>query len=70
LVVDRIEILPGEARGRCKVTIVGALPQILAFAQKTTAALTGGGGTSLMVAGARNSHTHRLPPFIVTIPSK
>jgi site-specific DNA recombinase len=52
--VDRIEILPGEARGRCEVTIVGALAQILAFAQKTTAALTGGGGTSLMVAGARN----------------
>jgi site-specific DNA recombinase len=49
--VDRIEILPGEARGRCEVTIVGALAQILAFAQKTTAALTGGGGTSLMVAG-------------------
>jgi hypothetical protein len=47
--------LPGEARGRCEVTIVGALAQILAFAQKTTAALTGGGGTSLMVAGARNS---------------
>ena len=50
-IVDRIEILPGEARGRCEVTIVGALAQILAFAQKTTAASTGGGGTSLMVAG-------------------
>ena len=49
--VDRIEILPGEARGRCEVTIVGALAQILAFAQKTTATSTGGGGTSLMVAG-------------------
>jgi hypothetical protein len=23
-----------------------------------------------MVAGARNSHTHRLPRFVVTIPSK
>jgi hypothetical protein len=34
--------------------IVGALAQILAFAQqKTTAASSGGGGTSLMVAGAR-----------------
>ena len=32
--VDRIEILPGEARGRCEVTIVGALAQILAFAKK------------------------------------
>jgi hypothetical protein len=52
--VDRIEILPGEARGRCEVTIVGALAQILAFAQKTTATSTGGGGTSLMVAGERN----------------
>ena len=51
LLVDRIEILPGEARGRCEVTIVGALAQILAFGQKTTATSTGGGGTSLMVAG-------------------
>ena len=58
--VDRIEILPGEARGRCEVTIVGALAQILAFAQKTTAALTGGGGTSLMVAGARNQRCLHL----------
>jgi site-specific DNA recombinase len=32
--LDRIEIFPGEARGRCEVTIVGALAQILAFAQK------------------------------------
>jgi site-specific DNA recombinase len=56
--VDRIEILPGEARGRCEVTIVGALAQILAFAQKTTATSTGGGGTSLMVAGERN-HLYR-----------
>jgi hypothetical protein len=31
--------------------LVGALAKILAFPQKTTAALTGGGGTSLMVAG-------------------
>ena len=43
-----------RTRGRFEVTIVGALAQILAFAQKTTAALTGGGGTSLMVAGERN----------------
>ena len=50
--VDRIEVLPGRACGRCEVTIVGALAQILAFAQqKTTAAPTRGGGTSLMVAG-------------------
>ena len=50
--VDRIEVLPGRARGHCEVTIVGALAQILAFArQKTTAASTRGGGTSLMVAG-------------------
>ena len=50
--VDRIEVQPGRARGHCEVTIVGALAQILAFAQqKTTAASTRGGGTSLMVAG-------------------
>ena len=49
--VDRIDVMPGRKRGHCEVTIVGALAQILAFAQKTTAALTGGGGTSLMVAG-------------------
>ena len=50
--VDRIEVLPGRGRGHCEVTIVGALAQILAFAhQKTTAACTRGGGTSLMVAG-------------------
>jgi len=42
-----------------EVTVVGALAQILAFAQqKTTAASTRGGGTSLMVAGERN-HLYR-----------
>ena len=50
--IDRIEILPGRVRGHCEVTIVGALAQILAFAQqKMTAASTKGDGTSLMVAG-------------------
>jgi hypothetical protein len=43
--VDRIEVSPSQARGHCEVTIVGALAQILAFGQKTTAASTGGGGT-------------------------
>jgi site-specific DNA recombinase len=43
--VDRIEVMPGRDRGHCEVTIVGALAQILAFGQKTTAASTGGGGT-------------------------
>lgn len=62
--VDRIEILPGEARRRCEVTIVGALAQILAFGQKTTATSTGGGGTSLMVAGARN---HREFPICIAL---
>jgi hypothetical protein len=50
--VDRIEVSPSQARGYCEVTIVGALAQILAFGQKTTAASKGGGGTSLMVAGS------------------
>ncbi len=49
--VDRIEVLHGQARGHCEIIIVGALAQILAFGQNTTAASTGGGGTSLMVAG-------------------
>jgi site-specific DNA recombinase len=52
LLVDRIEVSPSQARGYCEVTIVGALAQILAFGQKTTAASKGGGGTSLMVAGS------------------
>jgi hypothetical protein len=57
--------LPGRARGHCEVTIVGALAHILAFAQqKTTAASTKGGGTSLMVAGARN---HREFPICVPV---
>src|SRR4029078_4590292 len=53
--VDRIEIHPGEKRGQCDVLLVGALAHILDFAQKKgTAAPGGGGGTYLMVAGARN----------------
>ena len=52
--VDRIEAIPGRKRGYCEVCIVGALAQIPAFSQKTTAASAGGGGTSLMVAGERN----------------
>ena len=50
--LDRIEVRPGQKRGRCEVIIVGALAQILAFAQqKPTAASSGDGGTFLMVAG-------------------
>ena len=50
--IDRIEVRPGQMRGRCEVIIVGALAQVLAFAQqKTTAASSGDGGTFLMVAG-------------------
>jgi hypothetical protein len=53
--LDRIEVRPGQERGHCEVIIVGALAQILAFAQqKTTAAFSGDGGTFLMVAGTRN----------------
>jgi site-specific DNA recombinase len=39
--IDRIEVHPGHERGHCEVNIVGALAQILAFAQKTTAVLLG-----------------------------
>ena len=50
--IDRIEVHPGQMRGRCEVIVVGALAQVLAFAQqKTTAASSGDGGTFLMVAG-------------------
>ena len=50
--IERIEIHPGQERGRCEVIIVGALAQILALAQqKTTAASSGDRGTFLMVAG-------------------
>jgi site-specific DNA recombinase len=50
--INRIEVHPAQERGHCKVIIVGALAQILAFAQqKTTAASSGDGGTFLMVAG-------------------
>jgi site-specific DNA recombinase len=53
--VDRIEIHPGEKRGQCEVLLVGALAHILDFAHKKGTAAPGrGGGTYLMVAGARN----------------
>ena len=32
--IDRIEVHPGQERGNCEVIIVGALAQILAFAQQ------------------------------------
>jgi hypothetical protein len=61
--IDRIEVHPGQERGHCEVVIVGALAQILAFAQqKTTAASSGDGGTFLMVAGACNHRELTLPP--------
>ena len=57
--LDRVEVHPSKERGRCEVIIIGALAQLLAFAQqKTTAASPGDGGTFLMVAGAR-SHLYR-----------
>jgi site-specific DNA recombinase len=66
--IDRIEVYPGQERGQCEVIIVGALAQILAFAQqKTTAASSGDGGTFLMVAGVGFGHAYRLPPLVVTI---
>jgi hypothetical protein len=32
--IDRIEVHPGKERGHCEVLIVGALAQIIAFAQQ------------------------------------
>jgi site-specific DNA recombinase len=53
--VDRIEISPGQPRGRCEVLVVGALTQVLAFAhERKGASKRQAGGTSLMVAGACN----------------
>ena len=51
--IDRIDVHPSAERGRCEVTIVGALAHILAFTQQQTTAVPGGDdGTFLMVAGA------------------
>ena len=64
--IDKIEITPGKMRGQCEIVVVGALAQILAFAQqKTTAASSGDGGKFLMVAGARN-HLYRTRLLIQT----
>ena len=52
--IDRIEVHPGQMRGRCKIALVGALAQILAFTQQKTTAVSrkvDDGGTFLMVAG-------------------
>jgi site-specific DNA recombinase len=46
----RIEVSPGEARGHCDIVVVGALAQVLSFAQRK-AGLPSDAGTSLMVAG-------------------
>jgi site-specific DNA recombinase len=53
--IDRIEVRPGVPRGRCEVAVVGALAQILAFANQHTARPPSSGHdcTFLMVAGAR-----------------
>ena len=58
--VDRIEVLPLPERGRCDVTLVGALAGILAPAQNDDTAGSGrnGGGAFLLVAEARN-HLYR-----------
>jgi site-specific DNA recombinase len=58
--IDRVEVHPGRERGKCELTVVGALAQILTFAQKkaTAGQSRPDGGTSLMVAGARN-HLYR-----------
>jgi len=54
--IERIEVSPGEAHGACDVVLVGPLAGILGFAQQrnNAAPMGGNGGTSLMVAGARN----------------
>ena len=50
--IERIEVYPGEKRGHCDVVLVGAMVQILAYAQhKQTAVSSGDDGTFLLVAG-------------------
>ena len=39
--VDRIEVIPSQARGHCEVILVGALAQILAFGPKNDRRLNG-----------------------------
>jgi len=66
--IDRIEVRPGLPRGRCEVTLVGALAQILGFASQNTAGPTSSahGGTFLMVAGARNHLDLKLKHLLHT----
>lgn len=49
----RIEVRPGEERGKCDVTPAGTLAGILSLAQTNTAARRPSGGTCLLVAGVR-----------------
>ena len=56
--IERIDILPGEKRGKPQVQLVGGLAAILEFAvakqQKTAIPSDSGFGRVFMVAGARN----------------
>lgn len=54
--IDRIEVHPGEKRGKPEVILVGTLASILEYActQNKTAASMGDGGRVLVVAGARS----------------
>ena len=51
--IDHIEVHEGEKRGNPDVVLVGALAQILAYAQESKTAVSArDGGRVLMVAGA------------------
>jgi hypothetical protein len=51
--IERIDVHHGQERGKPNVILVGALAQILGFAQQTkTAASKGDGGRVLMAVGA------------------
>jgi hypothetical protein len=55
--IERIEVTPGQARGKANVTLYGALASILDFAMgATNAKATANGGSCrvFMVAGAGN----------------
>jgi site-specific DNA recombinase len=70
--VDRIELRPKQ-QGKLEIDLYGDLAGILTLAGKKARPLDRDELSVQqvkVVAGARNSHTHRLPPSIVTIPSE
>ena len=69
--IDRIELRPNQ-QGKLEIDLYGDLARILTLAGRKAKPLDQSDPSVhqvMVVAGARNTHTHRLPPFIVTLPS-